>query len=580
MPKPYHGRHMKDVKILYNVPCTLRDGTVLYADVYRPNDDEAYPAVVNRTPYLKDNLGPVVGYMRAPEFAAAGYNVVIQDVRGTGHSEGICDPAGHQDEDGYDTIEAIAAMPWCDGQVGMIGESYHGFSQLACARSNPPHLKAICPFQTSWTKFPAIYDFGVFSPVLYGWIYGRCADREAYYPGQYSKQAQEQMAYYGAHGNEQAAWLPLKDMPAASIDGVPELQFQRDLLEHIDDPTYLQTIGRVEGFEQVTVPPLILTGWNDFLRDKTLYNFVEFQKRGGSEACRNGAKLIVGPWLHGDRLDRVIEGIDFGPEASGDAIDMVGKLIQWFDYWTKGKTGPFMSGKPVLLFIMGENTWREESEWPLARAQYVPWYFHSDGKANTLHGDGTLSGGLPQNEPADTFDYDPMNPCPSSTGDTTRWMTQDQRPNEQRDDVLVYTTPAFDKDTELTGPIWVDLYAASSAVDTDFVAKVSLVLEDGTARPLGMKLVRARYRNGHDAELLTPGEIVHYSIEAANTALLVKKGQAIRVDITSSLFPDADRNMNTGGRVGYESTGVIAHQTIYHDRAHPSCVKLPVIPRP
>lgn len=579
MPKKMNGRVMKDIKILYNVPCTLRDGTVLYADVYRPDDDEKYPAVVNRNPYLKDAPGPVIGYMHAPEFAAAGYNVVIQDVRGTGHSQGICDPAGHQDEDGYDTVEAIAKMPWCDGQVGMIGESYHGFSQLACARANPPHLKAICPFQTSWTKFPAIYDFGVFSPVLYGWIYGRCSDREKYYPGQYSKEALEKMAYYGSRGDEQAAWLPLKDMPAASIDGVPELQFHRDLLEHIDDHAYLASIGRVEGFEQTMVPPLCLTGWNDFLRDKTLYNFIQFRKRGGSEACRKGARLIVGPWVHGDRLDRVIEGIDFGPEASGDAIDMVGKLIQWYDHWTKGKTGPFMSGKPVQLFIMGENQWREEDEWPLARTQYTPWYFHSAGHANTLSGDGALSMEAPKNEPADAYVYDPMNPCPTSTGDVTRWMTQDQRPNEKRDDVLVYTTPAFTADTELTGPITVELYAASSAVDTDFVAKVSLVMADGTARPLGMKLVRARYRHGETAELLTPGEIVRYTIEAANTALLVQKGQAIRVDITSSLFPDADRNMNTGGRVGYESEGIVAHQTIYHDAEHPSRVVLPVIPR-
>ena len=579
MPKPLHGRLMKDVRVLYNVPCTLRDGTVLYADVYRPNDEARYPAIVNRTPYLKDNLGPVIGYMHALEFAAAGYNVVFQDVRGTGHSEGVCDPAGHQDEDGYDTVEALAAMPWCDGQVGMIGESYHGFSQLACARANPPHLKAICPFQTSWTKFPAIYDFGVFSPVLFGWIYGRCFDREQYYPGQYKKEALEQMTYFGARGEEQAAWLPLKDMPAARIDGVPELQFQRDLLEHIDDPAYLASIGRVEGFEQVTVPTLCLTGWNDFLRDKTIYNFMEFQKRGGSDACRKGARLIIGPWLHGDRLERVIEGIDYGPEASGDSIDMVGKLIQWYDWWTKGKTGAFMEGKPVLLFIMGENTWREESEWPLQRTVYTPWYFHSGGRANTLSGDGTLATALPADEPADAFDYDPMNPCPSSTGDRTRWMTQDQRPNERRDDVLVYTTPPFAQDTELTGPIRVELYASSSAVDTDFVAKVSLVLADGVVRPLGMKLVRARYRNGHTAQPLTPGEIVRYTIEAANTALLLQKGQAIRVDITSSLFPDADRNMNTGGRVGYETEGVIAHQRIYHDKEHPSCVILPVIPR-
>jgi len=577
MPKKLNGRLVKDVKILFNVPVTLRDGTVLYADVYRPDDDQPYPAIVNRNPYLKDGFGQIIGYMRALELAGAGYNVVIQDVRGTGHSEGICDPAGHQDEDGYDTIEAIAKLPWCDGQVGMFGESYHGFSQLACARSNPPHLKAICPFQTSWTKFPAIYDFGVFSPVLFGWIYGRCSDREKYFPGQYTREALAKMADFGAQGDAQAAWLPLKDMPAASIEGVPELAFHRDLLEHIDDPAYLTSIGRVEGFEQTQVPALSLTGWHDFLRDKTIYNYTQFIKRGGSEACRKGARLIVGPWVHGYNLDRVIEGIDFGPEASGEAIDIVGKLIQWFDHWMKGKVPPLMEEKPVLLFIMGENKWRAESEWPLARTQYVPWYLHGKGHANTLSGDGTLSMKLP--EPADQFDYDPMNPCPSGTGDVTRWITQDQRPNEMREDVLVYTTPAFEEETEITGPITVELYAASSAVDTDFVAKVSLILTDGTARPLGMKLVRARYRNGQEAQFLTPGEIVCYHIEAANTALLMGKGQAIRVDITSSLFPDADRNMNTGGRVGYESEGVIASQTIYHDHDHPSCLILPVIPK-
>lgn len=190
MPKKLFGRELKDVRIMYNVPVKMRDGVTLYADVYRPDDDERYPAVINRTPYLKDLFYPVASYMKAPLMAAAGYNVVIQDVRGTGFSEGVCDPAGHQDEDGYDTVEVIAAMPWCDGRVGMMGESYHGFSQLACARSNPPHLKAICPYMTSWTKFPAIYDFGVFSPVLYGWITGRALEREKYYPGQYSPEAQ------------------------------------------------------------------------------------------------------------------------------------------------------------------------------------------------------------------------------------------------------------------------------------------------------------------------------------------------------------------------------------------------------
>jgi len=179
----------------------------------------------------------------------------------------------------------------------------------------------------------------------------------------------------------------------------------------------------------------------------------------------------------------------------------------------------------------------------------------------------------------DAYPYDPMNPCPSSTGDASRWMTQDQRPNEQRDDVLVYTTPAFTKETEITGPIEVKLFASSDARDTDFVAKISLVREDGYVQPLGMKLVRARYRYGEKAVPLTPGEIVEYTIEAANTALLLRPGQALRLDVTSSLFPDADRNMNTFGRVGYETTGVVAHQRIYHDARHPSRVILPVIPR-
>lgn len=579
MPKDIGRRHLRDIKILYNLPIAMRDGVVLYADLYRPNDEEPYPAIVNRTPYLKDGLSPLDGYLHAHLLAGAAYNVLIQDVRGTGHSEGICDPAGHQDEDGYDTVEAVAVMPWCDGNVGMVGESYHGFSQLAAARANPPHLRAICPFQTSWTKFPAIYDFGVFSPVLYGWIYGRASDREKYFPGQYPAEALEAMRYYAGRSAEQAAYLPMKDMPAASIPGVPELRFHRELLENIDNPRYLAEIGRTEGFEQTTVPTLNLTGWFDFVRDKTIYNYTQFRARGGSEACRNGSRLIVGPWLHGDKLNRVIEGIDFGPEATEEGAGVNLSIQDWFDHWMKGQGDGAMPGAPVRLFIMGPNIWRDEWEWPLARTVYTPYYLHSKGKANTLQGDGTLSLEKPGQEPADRYDYDPMNPCPSSTGGAG-WLTQDQRPNEQREDVLVYTTPPFREETEITGPIYAELYASTSAVDTDFVAKVSLVQADGAARPLGMKLVRGRYRNGQKAEPLQPGGVYKFRIEAANTALVIQPGQAIRLDVTSSLFPDADANMNTGGRVGYEEHGIVAHQQIHHDADHSSCLILPVIPRP
>lgn len=578
MPKPLNGKTIADIKILYNVPMRMRDGAVLYADVYRPNNETPYPAIVHRTPYLKDGYALITGYARILVLAGQGYNVVVQDVRGTGHSQGECDPAGHQDEDGYDTIEAVAAMPWCDGQIGMIGESYCGFSQLACARANPPHLKTICPAMTSWTKFPGIYDFGVFSPVLYGWIHGRAMDRERYYPGQYPQEALEAVAACGRNGDAQVSFRPMKDMPAGNIPGIPELRLHRELLENIDSKDYLASIGRVEGFEQTTVPTLNLTGWNDFLRDKTIYNYTQFRARGGSEACRTGSRLIVGPWPHTDQLNQVVEGIDYGPAASGDAANINGLLAQWYDYWLKGIQGPYLSEAPIKLFVMGPNTWRDEWEWPLARTQYTKMYLHSAGNANTLDGDGALSPAVPMEEAPDTYDYDPDNPCPTSAGDAAHYLTQDQRPNERRQDVLVYTTAPFAEPVELTGPIYAELYAATSAVDTDFVAKVSLVRPDGYARSLGMKLVRGRYRNGETAEPMVPGEIYKFRIEAANTSLVLAPGEAIRLDVTSSLFPDADPNMNTGGRVGYESQGVIAHQTIYHDAAHPSCLILPVIP--
>ena len=579
MPKKLNGRELADIKILYNIPVTTRDGVTLYADVYRPDDDKPYPAIVNRTPYLKDGVVPLSGYIHAHIMAACGYNVVIQDVRGTGHSEGICDPAGHQDEDGYDTIEAIAKMPWCDGTVAMLGESYHGFSQLACARTNPPHLKAICPFMTSWTKFPAIYDFGIFSPVLYGWIYGRIEDRLKYFPDQYTSEAIAKMHEAGADMNAQVSWLPLKDMPAANIDGIPELQFHRDLLANIDNKQYLRSIGRVEGFEETTVPTLNVTGWNDFLRDKTIYNFTQFQQRGGSEACRKGSKLIVGPWLHGDRMDGWIEGVNYGPKASGDDFGITEKLTQWFDHWCKGLDTEFTSGAPVKLFVMGKNVWRDEYEWPLARTKYTPFYLHSAGKANTCLGDGMLTEKPCGAEPADHYTYDPMNPCPSDTGEPQKMMMQDQRLLQKRPDVLVYTTPAFTEETEITGPIYAELYVSTDVLDTDFCARIGVIRRDGSEYRLGAKLVRGRYRNGEKAEAMVPGEIYKFQIEAANTCIVLEPGEAIRLDVTSSLFPDADRNLNTFGRVGYETEGIIAHQTLYHDAEHPSALILPIIPK-
>jgi len=530
------------------------------------------------TPYLKDDDVPIIGYIRALELAGQGYNVVIQDVRGAGFSDGVIDPAGCQAEDGYDSVEWIAAQDWCDGNVGMVGESYHGYSQLAAAQARPPHLKAICPFQTSWTKFPAIYSFGVFSNVLFGWIYDQAFKRMKYFPNLLSKETIDKMHECLKDMDRQLRWLPLKDMPAANIPGVPGLDFQRKLLENIDNEEYLQKIGRWEAFERVEVPCLNLTGWYDFLRDKTIYNYNGFRTRGGSQVCRENSKLIVGPWNHGHALPGNIEGVDFGEHGSGRGADITGKLIAWFDYWLKDKENDFVSGAPIKLFILGDNVWRDEYEWPLKRTEYVSYYLHSRGHANTLDGNGTLSLEKPEQEYCDQYLYDPSNPCYSSTGDPHHFLIQDQRPNERREDVLVYTTEPFTRDVEITGPITVELYASSSAVDTDFVCKVCEVHPDGKSYSMGMMLVRARYRNGIEPEFLTPGEVYRYTIDVGNIAMKLKKGHSIRLDITSSLFPDADLNLNTGGRVGYESEYKVAHQCIYHDANYPSRLILPFIP--
>lgn len=570
-------RKSANIKMMSNVPIIMRDGAKLYANVYRPDDDNRYPAILLRTPYLKESVGILAGYIRAHEIAGQGYNVVLQDVRGTGWSDGVCDPSGHQVEDGYDTVEFIAASPWCDGNVGMVGESYCGFSQLAAAQGRPPHLRAICPFQTSWTKFPAIYSFGVFSN-LYGWIYGRAFDRHRYF-GILPPETIAKMNDCLAHGDEQSRFLPIKDMPAASIPGVPGLNFQRELLENIDNEEYLAEIGRVEGYEKVEVPCLILTGWYDFLRDKSIYNYTQFKTRGGSEKCRNGGKLIVGPWLHGDLLKGEFDGFNFGPEGSGEGADITGRLIDWFDYWMKGKSSAFMSGAPIRLFILGPNVWRDEYEWPLARTKYTDYYLHSGGCANSLDGDGTLSPCPPGDEREDHYLYDPGNPVYSHIKDPYTFMIQDQRPNERRGDVLVYTTGEFAGDTEITGPITAEIYASSSAVDTDFVCKVSDVYPDGRALNLGMYLVRARYRNGNKAEFLEPGKVYPFHFDIGNIAMILPKGHRIRLDITSSLFPDADLNLNTGGKVGAESQYKLAVQTLLHDKEHPSRLTLPVIPK-
>ena len=286
----------------------------------------------------------------------------------------------------------------------------------------------------------------------------------------------------------------------------------------------------------------------------------------------------MGPWGHAVNTESKLGEVDFGPQS---LIDLRGEEVRWFDRWLKGATEP--TGAPVRIFVMGENTWRDEQEWPLARTQWTPYYLHSAGRANSRFGDGSLSTmKAGAHEASDNYRYDPARPVPFISEPTSSQIggPDDYAAVERRDDVLVYATEPLQADIEVTGPIRVELYASSSAPDTDFTAKLVDVWPTGFVQRISDGMVRARFRDGMDhPSLIEPGQIYTYAIDCWNTAQVFKTGHRIGLEISSSAFPKYDRNLNTGAPLGQTVEMAVAEQHIYHDAEHPSMLLLPVIPR-
>ncbi len=326
-----------------------------------------------------------------------------------------------------------------------------------------------------------------------------------------------------------------------------------------------------------------VTSWYDIFLRGGLTNFCGLRQHAMTETARAQQKLLVGPWAHRfpytSPSSTDTGDIDFGDNAR---IELHETQLRWFDYWLKGIDTGITEDAPVKLFVMGENVWRNESEWPLARTRYTPYYFHSQGGANSLHGDGQLSSQAPAEEPPDRSVYDPNDPVPTGGGNTLiiPMGVQDQHPIEARQDVLVYTSEPLAALVEVTGPITVELYAASSAPDTDFTAKLVDVRPDGYAQNLADGIIRARYRLSRSvAALLSPGEVTRFSIDLWATSHVFQPGHRIRVEIASSNFPRFDRNLNTGADQATSTHMQTAEQTVFHDARYPSHILLPIIPR-
>jgi putative CocE/NonD family hydrolase len=573
----------ESIKLEINVPMKMRDGTVLYADVWRPDRPGKYPAVLTRTPYNKNLMFPTnAGYLNPQRMARAGYGVIIQDVRGTGDSEGRAFLWKQEVDDGYDAVEGVADFTWCDGNVGMYGFSYFGYTQWAAAIARPPHLKAIFPGMTHHVarSFPFSAKGDTYKLQIHlSWFLTRSLQELARkkLPPEEMRSVLKRLMYLVDTIKEQQRFLPMKDSPAAKIIEQLDLMEPRyaGTLEHVSDDEFWQdAAGGPLPLEKISVPVFHFAGWYDTEMTPGVLN--SFQKIQAMEKPVL-QKMMLGPWIHTGTMPNVVGELDFGLASAGPVVDITGLHIKWFDRWLKGIDNGVENDAPVKLFVMGENVWRDEQEWPLARTEYTNYFLHSDGQANTQLDDGVLNSALPDEEPYDTFLYDPRNPAPSSEMGMGAF---DQRKNEKRPDILVYSTKVLEADVEVTGPVHLRLFAASTAVDTDFTAKLIDVWPDGEAYNTAEGIIRARYRNSAAApELVEPDKVYEYDIDLGGTSNVFKAGHRIRLEISSSQFPKWDRNLNTGHVMGDDAEIRVALQTIFHDRMFPSCLILPIIPR-
>jgi len=556
-----------EVSIRAGVPVKMRDGVTLIADVYSPKADGKFPVLLTRTPYNRRD--PMTGTF----LASHGYVVVLQDTRGRFDSGGEFYPFKYESQDGYDTVEWSAALENSNGMVGTFGGSYVGATQMLAAIAKPPHLKAIFPYVTA----SEYYD---------GWTYQSGAWMQAFSSTWTTGLAQDTLRRKAAGMSNTTEWmkqLPVEDYKLigqpTSADYAP---YFRDWIEHERSDEYWKKWKISDHYAELDIKALHSGGWHDIFLKGSIGNYVGMQKSAATPEARANQRLLVGPWAHAaTSAEGKIGDVTFGKQA---VLDMNGTIIKWMDYALKGIKNEFATDSPVKLFVMGENVWRDEKEFPLARTQYVKGYFHSTKGANSIGGDGSLSLEAPGTEKPDTFEYDPANPVPTVGGRLCCGGTMpgpfSQQPNESRQDVLVFSSTPLDHDLEVTGYITVELYAASSTVDTDFTALIADVDEKGYARFLTDGIVRARYRNSTErAELIEPGKIYKYTIDLWATSNVFKAGHRVRVYISSSNFPRFNRNLNTGEATMHGTKMVKARQTIYHDAEHPSAIVLPVIPR-
>jgi uncharacterized protein len=571
---------VRAVSVERDVPMLARDGVTLRSDVWRPAAGGRLPVLLVRTPYDKAQAS-TINYAHPAWYAAQGYIVALQDVRGRWGSDGEFTPFEHERLDGHDAIEWAASLPGSNGRVGMYGGSYVGATQLLAARGAPAALKAIAPGVTGsqvyegWTHRQGAFALAVNA----SWASELAADQ--------ARRAGDEATWRSLSAAAADPWrwyghLPLDGHPPLATTGYAPYYFE--WLRHPTDDGYWGRWNIEEDYGSITAAGFHYGGWYDVFAAGTVRNFTGLSQVATSPVGRRGAerqRLVMGPWQHVAWSSRT-GPIDHGPAAAAH-IDQL--QLRWFDRWLRD-SGDGLEGPPVSIFLMGRGAWLEESEWPPIGMREVPLFLRSGGRANSVRGDGRLDPEPAGDEPPDVFPYDPLMPTPSLGGhsccypDVAPIGPADQSAVESSGRTLVYTGRTLERDLVVIGPVSVVLHAASDRRDTDFTARLCDVDPEGRSINILEGVVRARYRApGAPPNEIQPGVCYEYRIELGVVAHSFAAGHRVRLQVASSDFPQWDRNLNTGGPLGQEGplSALVATQVVEHSAARPSRLLLPLV---
>jgi putative CocE/NonD family hydrolase len=568
------------IKTDRGVGVPMRDGIKLSTDLYRPEGHGKFGVILIRTPYKKEMQEPQAAF-----YARRGYVVAVQDCRGRFGSPGVWEAFVNEKYDGHDAVEWLAAQPWSNGKVGMIGGSYVGWVQWWAASQRPPHLTTIIPNVSPPDPFYNLpYEYGVFflQPAIW-WAEVVESDATGDLSGKSFGKIMERKYQKALRA------LPVIDLDKTILG--KENRSWRRWIEHDTNDAYWEQANFLEYLKDVNLPVFHQSGWFDGDGIGAKLNYLRMASHGHAYQ-----KLVLGPWGHTDQAQRIYNDRDFGATA---LMDMQRAYLRWFDYWLKGIDNGINREPLVSLFVMGSNQWVHGPTYPLPQSRMTKWYLAGAGKANTSKGDGRLSPDEPaEDAPADHYTYDPGDPTPDpksyeepEDADPKKEKSAEEKKKAEdayhetvtsaRRDILVYQSEPLRKPLTFVGPLSAVLYAASSAQDTDWFVRLIEVDKAGRLFPLVEGKIRARFRKSMKTpELLEEGEVYPYQLDLWHTGITLPAGHRLRVEVASASFPTFSRNLNTGRHNEKETRYVSAEQTIHHSKKYPSHVLLPVIDLP